>query len=136
MFRTRRAAVAAVALVLASAPVQGCAGTPRTTANFCTRLSTMLPAIGAVPATPMEVDDMVARYDLLLEVAPLEVEDDLRSVAEVFRAASAMDPADADSVQRVVDLAYLSELSAADAAKWVSSSCGVDLATGLAVAGG
>lgn len=136
MFRTRRAAATAVALVLASAPVQGCTGTPRTTANFCTRLSTMLPAIGTVPATPMEVDDMVARYDLLLEVAPLEVEDDLRSVAEVFRAASTMDPADADSVQRVVDLAYLSELSAADAARWVSASCGVDLATGLAVAGG
>lgn len=136
MFRTRRAAATAVALVLASAPVQGCTGTPRTTANFCTRLSTMLPAIGTVPATPMEVDEMVARYDLLLEVAPLEVEDDLRSVAEVFRAASTMDPADADSVQRVVDLAYLSELSAADAARWVSASCGVDLATGLAVAGG
>ena len=136
MFRTRRAAAAAVALALASASVQGCGGTPRTTANFCARLSTMLPAIGTVPATPMEVDEMVARYDLLLEVAPLEVEDDLRTVAEVFRAASTMDPADAASVQRVVDLAYLSELGAADAAAWVSASCGVDLATGLAVAGG
>ena len=136
MFRTRRAAATAAALALASATMQGCTGTPRTTANFCTRLSTMLPAIGAVPATPMEVDEMVARYDELLEVAPLEVEDDLRSVAEVFRAASTMDPADAASVQRVVDLAYLSELSATDAAAWVSASCGVDLATGLAVAGG
>lgn len=79
---------------------------------------------------------MVARYDLLLEVAPLEVEDDLRAVAEVFRAASEMDPTDAASVQRVIDLAYLSELSAADAATWVAESCGVDLATGLGAAGG
>lgn len=135
MCRSRTAAATAVVLVLASATLQGCTGTPRTTANFCARLSTMLPEIGTVPATPMEVDEMVARYDLLLEVAPLEVEDDLRSVADVFRAASTMDPADAGSVQRVVDLAYLSELSAADAAEWVSASCGVDLATGLAVAG-
>lgn len=136
MFRTRSAAATVVALVLASACAHGCTGTPRTTTNFCARLSTMLPAIGTVPVTPMEVDEMVARYDLLLEVAPLEVEDDLRSVAEVFRAASTMDPADAASVQRVVDLAYLSELSATDAADWVSASCGVDLATGLSVAGG
>jgi len=136
VFRSRTAAATAVVLVLAAAALQGCSGTPRTTANFCARLSTMLPAIATVPATPMEVDEMVARYDLLLEVAPLEVEDDLRAVADVFRAASTMDPADAGSVQRVVDLAYLSELSAADAATWVSASCGVDLATGLAVAGG
>lgn len=136
MFRTRSAAATAAALVLAAATLQGCSGTPRTTANFCARLSTMLPAIGTVPATPMEVDEMVARYDLLLEVAPLEVEDDLRSVAEMFRAASTMDPTDAASVQRVADLAYLGELSAADAAQWVSASCGVDLATGLAVAAG
>lgn len=136
MFRTRSAAATAAALVLTAATLQGCSGTPRTTANFCARLSTMLPAIGTVPATPMEVDEMVARYDLLLEVAPLEVEDDLRSVAEMFRAASTMDPTDAASVQRVADLAYLGELSAADAAQWVSASCGVDLATGLAVAAG
>jgi len=79
---------------------------------------------------------MVARYELLLEVAPLEVEDDLRAVAEVFRAASEMDPTDAASVQRVIDLAYLSELSAGDAATWVAESCGVDLATGLGATGG
>jgi len=94
----------------------------------------MVPSIGKVPATPMEVDEMVERYDLLLEVAPLEVEDDLRAIAEVFRAASTMDPASPVSVQRVIDLAYLSELSANDATEWVSSSCGVDLATGLPVA--
>jgi hypothetical protein len=133
---SRRLAVAAAAVAAALAPLAGCTGTPRTTANFCSRLSDMVPAIGAVPATPMEVDEMVARYDLLLEVAPLEVEDDLRAVAEVLRAASEMDPTDAASVQRVIDLAYLSELSAGDAARWVSESCGVDLATGLTVAGG
>jgi hypothetical protein len=132
VLRIRRAAVA---IVVTTALLAACTGTPRTTTNFCALLSTMLPAIGTVPATPIEVDEMVARYDLLLEVAPLEVEDDLRSVAEVFRAASTMNPADATSVQQVIDLAYLSELSAANAAKWVSTSCGVDLATGLAVAG-
>lgn len=130
---SRRLAVAA-AVVLA--PLAGCTGTPRTTTNFCARLAGMVPAIGTVPATPMEVDEMVARYELLLEVAPLEVEDDLRAVAEVFRAASEMDPTDAASVQRVIDLAYLSELSAGDAATWVAESCGVDLATGLGATGG
>lgn len=93
-----------------------------------------MPEIAELPATPEAIDATVERYERLLEVAPLAIEADLRTVTELFQAAADMDASDPDNVQAVVDQAYYSEQSATNVAEWTLETCGVDISTGLTVA--
>ena len=92
-----------------------------------------MPEIAELPATPEAIDATVERYERLLDVAPLAIEDDLRILTELFQAAADMDASDPDSVQAVVDQAYYSEQSATNVSEWVLETCGVDISTGLVV---
>jgi hypothetical protein len=86
------------------------------------------------PVTPGAIDNLVERYERLLKIAPLAVEDDWRALTEILRLAAAMDPADEESIQAVVDGAYATERSAQDALQWVLTTCGIDISTGATVA--
>ena len=83
-----------------------------------------------LPATPNAINEAVERYERLLEVAPLAVEDDWRALTELLRTAGGLDASDEEAVQNVVDQAYASERAAQDAMKWVMTNCGVDISTG------
>jgi hypothetical protein len=133
MSAVMRRTVGACALA-ALVGLAACGSTPKSTTNFCRQLEQEMPEIAELPATPEAIDATVERYERLLEVAPLAIEADLRTVTELFQAAADMDASDPDNVQAVVDQAYYSEQSATNVAEWTLETCGVDISTGLTVA--
>lgn len=125
--RARHGCVRALAGAAALALV-GCAETPRTATNFCRVLDAESPGIAQRPASPGEVRDLIDRYERLLEVAPLEIEEPLGTVVAALRAAAEADGSDPESVQAAIDAAYRSESDALTFTTWVLRTCGADLA--------
>ena len=132
--RINHSATIAIATALALATAAGsCAETPRTATNFCRQLALEVPAITQPSATAAEVSQMLDRYKRLGKVAPLEIEEDWKSLTELLTVASRVNPNDAESVQTVIDMSYSTEKAAGAAAKWIRETCGVDISTGLNV---
>ena len=132
--RIKRSATIAIVTALALATAAGsCAETPRTATNFCRQLALEVPAITQPSATAAEVSQMLDRYKRLGKVAPLEIEEDWKSLTELLTVASRANPNDAESVQTVIDMSYSTEKAAGAAAKWIRETCGVDISTGLNV---
>lgn len=121
------------AILLLPFSLLACGSTPRTATNFCRQLEKEVAGIAETPATPNAIDDMVGRYERLLEVAPLAVESDWKALTELLRAAADMDASDTEVVQDVVDQAYSTERAAKDAMQWVMTNCGVDISTGASI---
>ncbi|MGA0131545.1 MAG: hypothetical protein ACO3KE_03040 [Ilumatobacteraceae bacterium] len=117
-----------LAVLLAS-----CATTPRTATNFCRVLADRLDGITQTPTSSAQVQELIGHYDRLVEVAPIEVEDDLATIRNLFVLASEVDVTDAASVQAVADASYAAERAADDAGVYVGATCGVDLSNGFAV---
>lgn len=113
--------------------VAACAETPRTGTNFCRQLAKEMPGISVMPATVEEVNAAVGHFTRLQKVAPLEVQQDWDALTELMIAASKVQADDAESVQKVADLAYATEASANAAAEWVKATCGVDISLGVQV---
>jgi hypothetical protein len=111
----------------------GCAETPRTATNFCRVLAERIDDITTPPTSNAEVQELIGHYDRLVEVAPIEVEDDLAAIRNLFVLASDVDVNDPASVQAVADAAYGAERAAEDAGIYVGATCGVDLSSGFAV---
>ena len=132
--RIKHSATIAIVTALALATAAGsCAETPRTATNFCRQLALEVPAITQPSATAAEVSQMLDRYKRLGKVAPLEIEEDWKSLTELLTVASRANPNDAESVQTVIDMSYSTEKAAGAAAKWIRETCGVDISTGLNV---
>lgn len=130
--RTRPISLVSVALLVVA--LGACRSTPRTAQNFCRQLAKELPGIAEPPVTDDQITQAVRRFERLNEIAPLEVEEDWQALTALMRAARDVDANDTQSVQALVDLSYATEKSATAAAMWVASTCGVDIATGLAIA--
>ena len=122
-----------LALIPALLALGACGSTPRTATNFCRQLANEIDGIAELPATPDAINELVERYERLLDVAPLAVEDDWRALTELLRAAADLDASNEESVQDVVDQAYANERAAQDAMEWVMTNCGVDISTGGSV---
>lgn len=128
----RAVAIAAVGL-LAVVVVGSCAETPRTATNFCRVLADRIDEMVEPPVDDDDVRRLIEHYTRLAEVAPLEVEDDIITLRDLFIAASEVATTDAASVQSLADLAYGAEQAAEDAGIYVGATCGTDLSTGFAV---
>lgn len=122
-------AMAVLSIVVLSA----CTSTQRTGTNFCRRLAESLPAIGEPMATQGEIIEQLTRYERLLEVAPLSIEEDLAVLTDLIRRASTVDAADPDELQALADAAYAANRSADAVAAWTISTCAVDISTGMRV---
>ena len=123
-------------VAVVAALVAGCASTPRTATNFCRVLDARRAQIAVTPTTSGDIARLVADYEELVAVAPLEVESDLRVLLELFRLASNVNADEAEQVQRLADLSYGAEKAADDAAAWVAATCGFDLSTGSLLSAG
>lgn len=119
----------AVALLLVA-----CSETPRTATNFCRQLSKESPFIGEPPVTSGDVDEMLSRYERLSKATPLIIEDEWKSLTELFAVASRVKSNDAASVQAVIEMAYSTEKVASTVSKWTRETCGIDISSGLKVA--
>jgi hypothetical protein len=120
--------VVALAVVLIS-----CGGPQRTGTNFCRQLAQELPAIGQPMATTQEVAAMVARYERLLEVAPLTIEKDLAVLTDVLQQAEKVNPNDPAQLQALADASYAANQSSLTVRDWVKSTCAVDITTGVTI---
>jgi hypothetical protein len=120
--------VMALAVVLIS-----CGGPQRTGTNFCRQLAQELPAIGQPMATTQEVAAMVARYERLLEVAPLTIEKDLAVLTDVLQQAEKVNPNDPAQLQALADASYAANQSSLTVRDWVKSTCAVDITTGVTI---
>ncbi|MEY2885754.1 MAG: hypothetical protein RJB40_609 [Actinomycetota bacterium] len=120
-------------LFIALVTVTACAETPRTGTNFCRQLAKEMPGISVMPATVEEVNAAVGHFTRLQKVAPLEVQQDWDALTELMIAASKVKADDAESVQKVADLAYATEANANAASEWVKATCGVDISLGVQV---
>jgi len=118
----------ALAVVLIS-----CGGPQRTGTNFCRQLAQELPAIGQPMATTQEVAAMVARYERLLEVAPLTIEKDLAVLTDVLQQAEKVNPNDPAQLQALADASYAANQSSLTVRDWVKSTCAVDITTGVTI---
>ena len=130
---TSRGGQALWGVAVAALLFTACAETPRTATNFCRVLSDRIGLITTPPASNDDVQRLIEHYDRLVEVAPLEVEDDLATIRDLFIAASQVNASNAESVQKVADAAYNAERAAEDAGIYVGAVCGLDLSTGLSV---
>jgi hypothetical protein len=122
-----------VLVVVSVFALVACGSTPRTATNFCRQLEKEISGMTEAPVTPSAINELVERYERLLEVAPLAVEDDWRALTEMLRKTADVDAADEESIQAVVDEAYATERSAQDAQQWVVTTCGIDISSGAAV---
>lgn len=120
-------------LFIALITISACAETPRTGTNFCRQLAKEMPGIAVMPATVEEVNAAVGHFTRLQKVAPLEVQQDWDVLTELMIAASKVKADDAESVQKVADLAYTSEASSLAASEWVKATCGVDISLGVQI---
>jgi len=118
---------------IASVVLTACSETPRTGTNFCRQLAKEMPGIAVMPATVAEVNAAVGHFTRLQKVAPLEVQQDWDVLTELMIAASKVKAEDAESVQKVADLAYASEANSKSASDWVKATCGVDISLGVQV---
>ena len=122
-----------VAILVGVSVLASCAQTPRTATNFCRVLADRIDEITEPPTDNAGVDRLIEHYSRLAEVAPLEVEDDIATLRDLFIAASQVNVNDPESVQAVADAAYGAEKAAEDAGIYAGATCGVDLSTGFAV---
>ncbi len=111
----------------------GCAETPRTATNFCRVLAERIDEMVEPPTDNQAVSRLIDHYSRLAEVAPLEVEDDIVTLRDLFIAASQVNVNDPASVQAVADAAYEADKAAEDAGIYAGATCGVDISTGFAV---
>jgi len=117
--------------VVLTAVLISCGGPQRTGTNFCRQLAQELPAIGQPMSTTQEVTAMVARYERLLEVAPLTIEKDLAVLTDVLQQAEKVNPNDAEQLQALADASYAANQSSLTVRDWVKSTCAVDITTGV-----
>lgn len=127
---TRRILQQAPWVVLAAVLIS-CGGPQRTGTNFCRQLAQELPAIGQPMSTSQEVAAMVARYERLLEVAPLTIEKDLAVLTDLLQQAEKVNPNDAAELQSLADASYAANQSSLTVRDWVKSTCAVDITTGV-----
>ena len=123
-----KAAAPIVLLALAA-----CAETPRTATNFCRVLADRIDEMTEPPTDNASVNRLIDHYSRLAEVAPIEVEDSIVTLRDLFIAASEVNVNDPESVQAVADLAYQADGAAEAAGIYAGATCGVDLSTGFAV---
>lgn len=126
----RRSSVVTVALVALF--LVSC-GKERTGTAFCRQLGREIPAIAQPITTKTESQEIVHRYERLLEVAPLAIENDLRTVTDLLRKASKVDTKDSKSVQDLADASYAAKQSALNVREWAKSTCAVDISTGSTI---
>ncbi|MSO59757.1 MAG: hypothetical protein EXQ63_05480 [Ilumatobacteraceae bacterium] len=109
----------------------GACSSSRTGTNFCRVLQKELPAIAMSMTTPSEVSAMVSRYQKLLDVAPLAIEDDLKILTNLLEKSAKVDASDPESVQEIADLAYAVNKSALAVSAWTKDTCAVDISLGV-----
>ncbi|MBU3717602.1 MAG: hypothetical protein FGM45_04780 [Actinobacteria bacterium] len=122
-------------VAVAAALLTGCSDTDRSAERFCGEIARQIPFLEGPFVEPGDIDDLVDRYEKLDRITPLTIEDEWRTITELMKMASDVDPSDPRSRQDVADAAYKAERSARDVAIWVETTCGVAMPDVVGVEG-
>lgn len=122
-------------VAVATALLAGCSDTDRSAERFCGEIARQIPFLEGPFVEPGDIDDLVDRYETLDRITPLIIEDEWRTITELMKMASDVDPSDPRSRQDVADAAYKAERSARDVAIWVETTCGVAMPDVVGVEG-
>ncbi|HWM20940.1 MAG TPA: hypothetical protein VNO51_14710 [Ilumatobacteraceae bacterium] len=123
------AVTAAIAVLTGAAILSNCGSDDGTdTQAFCTEVAANAEAIVRPPlASEDDIDDTLDLYRDLANRAPIAIEEEWRDLLTNIETVSTVDPADPESVQRTVAVAYATERSAVAVRNWLLTNCGIDL---------
>lgn len=109
----------------------GCNGDdPGDSEEFCVAVQANAPAImNPQLATQADANDYVAMHEEIGRRVPLAIEEDWEIYVEMLRTASSVVPGDAASAERARQAAFAAQESALAVRGWISTNCGLDLAT-------
>jgi hypothetical protein len=124
---TRRARSLAIGLCCVGLLVSGCGDKRNDATNFCRQLEQELPGLSARLTSQSEIDQMVARYRRLGEVAPLAVAEDWDALTSLMADAAKVNPNDQTEMETFAEEALVANSASQRALRWVLNTCGVDL---------
>ena len=122
-----------VVIAAAAATLLVSCGSEHTGTAFCRQLARETPEIAQPVTTKTEARAIVDRYRRLLDVAPLTIEKDLRTVTDLLRLAARIDTENKADVQKLADASYAAKQAALNVREWVKSTCAVDISTGSTI---
>jgi hypothetical protein len=123
------ALASAAALVALGALAAGCGDDSPggDTAKFCEEVQQHQAELLTAPTTLADVTSFVDLYKEIDKVAPLAIEPHWQALIVNYETASTVDPADPESVQKSLALAYATEGSAVQVRDFLLTNCNVDL---------
>ena len=95
--------------------------------NFCRQLDQELPGLSAPLTSQSAIDQMVARYRRLGDVAPLAVAEDWDALTSLMADAAKVNPNDQTEMETFAEEALVANSASQRALRWVLDTCGVDL---------
>ena len=95
--------------------------------RFCRQLADDQALLAVVPTDPDELDAFVERYQDLADVAPLAIEDQWRTITELFEAVATEDLSDPATADRMRDRAVAATKSIDEVRAYARTTCGVEL---------
>ena len=95
--------------------------------RFCRQLADDQALLAVVPTDPDELDAFVERYQELADIAPLAIEDQWRTITELFEAVATEDLSDPATADRLRDQAVAATKSIDGVRAYARTTCGVDL---------
>jgi hypothetical protein len=104
-----------------------CSEAKRTGTQFCRQLAKEMSQINAPIASQNDIDLLVASYERIGEVAPLDVAKDWEALTALLAEAAHINTGNITDVEAVTKHAYESNTAAQRAFKWTLDTCAVDI---------
>jgi hypothetical protein len=122
----RHLPLAAVALAAAVTVLASCDKGSRQD-RFCKKLTDDQSLLGVVPQNPDDLDAFVSRYQQLAKIAPLAIDDQWHTIADLVKAVATSDLSDPTTADRLRDQAVAATKAVDDVRAYAKTTCGVDL---------
>jgi hypothetical protein len=95
--------------------------------RFCKKLVEEQSLLSVVPQNPGDLDAFVSRYQQLADIAPLAIDDQWQSIADLVKAVATSDLSDPTTADRLRDQAVAATKAVDDVRAYANTTCGVDL---------
>ncbi|MEI8322502.1 MAG: hypothetical protein WCG49_05235 [Actinomycetes bacterium] len=123
----RRSAFVAISCAIFVASTSSCGEPKRTGTQFCRQLAKELPQINTPIATQNDIDLLVASYERIGKVAPIDVAKDWEALTALLAEAAHINTGNTTDVEAITKHAYESNTAAQRAFKWTLDTCAVDI---------
>jgi fumarate reductase subunit C len=124
-----RTAVAVTAAAVLVVTATGCSQSEGSDAErFCGEVAAdPVALVSPLITDEAQLIETIAHYEMLIQLAPIDIESELMRILLAIEAAASVDPNDDETLQIAALTAYASESAAVRVAEWVKTWCGVDI---------